>query len=130
MNRLFENSREEKFIHLLGTIFGVLIYLICKSLSKYNKGVKYLLCAIDLFSKYAWVIPLKDKRRITIVNAFQKIISEGRKPIKIWFDQGGEFANKIFKRFLRINSIKYIQHKMKENLLLLKDYYDVEKQYF
>ena len=101
-----------------------------QSLSKYNKGVKYLLCAIDLFSKYAWVIPLKDKRRITIVNAFQKIISEGRKPNKIWFDQGGEFANKIFKRFLRINSIKYIQHKMKENLLLLKDYYDVEKQYF
>ena len=101
-----------------------------QSLSKYNKGVKYLLCAIDLFSKYAWVIPLKDKRRITIVNAFQKIISEGRKPIKIWFDQGDEFANKIFKRFLRINSIKYIQHKMKENLLLLKDYYDVEKQYF
>ena len=51
-----------------------------QSLSKYNKGIKYLLCAIDIFSKYAWVVPLKDKRRITIVNAFQKIISEGRKP--------------------------------------------------
>ena len=46
-----------------------------QSLSKYNKGIKYLLCAIDLFSKYAWVVPLKDKRGITIVNAFQKIIS-------------------------------------------------------
>ena len=45
-----------------------------QSLSKYNKGIKYLLCAIDLFSKYAWVVPLKDKRGITIVNAFQKII--------------------------------------------------------
>ena len=44
-----------------------------QSLSKYNKGNKYLLCAIDLFSKYAWVVPLKDKRGITIVNAFQKI---------------------------------------------------------
>ena len=44
-----------------------------QSLSKYNKGIKYLLCAIDLFSKYAWVVPLKDKRGITIVNAFQKI---------------------------------------------------------
>ena len=43
-----------------------------QSLSKYNKGIKYLLCAIDLFSKYAWVVPLKDKRGITIVNAFQK----------------------------------------------------------
>ena len=43
-----------------------------QSLSKYNKGNKYLLCVIDLFSKYAWVIPLKDKRRISIVNEFQK----------------------------------------------------------
>ena len=51
-----------------------------QSLSKYNKGIKYLLCAIDLFSKYAWVVPLKDKRGISIVNAFQKIISKGRKP--------------------------------------------------
>ena len=50
-----------------------------KSLSKYNKGIKYLLCAIDLFSKYTWVVPLKDKRVIAIVNAFQKIISWGRK---------------------------------------------------
>ena len=50
-----------------------------QSLSKYNKEIKYLLCAIDLFSKYAWVIPfpLKDKNGITIVNAFQKIISKG-----------------------------------------------------
>ena len=54
-----------------------------QSLSKYNKGIKYLLCTIDLFSKYAWVIPLKDKRGINIVNAFQKIISKGRKPNEI-----------------------------------------------
>ena len=53
------------------------------SLSKYNKGIKYLSCAINLFSKYAWVVPLKEKRRITIVNAFQKVISKGRKPNKI-----------------------------------------------
>ena len=44
-----------------------------QSLSKYNKGIKYLFCAIDLFGKYTWVVPLKDKRGITIVNAFQKI---------------------------------------------------------
>ena len=48
-----------------------------QSPSKYNKGIKKLLCAIDLLSKYAWVVPLKDKRRISIVNAFQKIISKG-----------------------------------------------------
>ena len=52
-------------------------------LSKYNKGTKYLLCTINLFSKYAWVVPLKDKKGSSIVNAFQKIISEGRKPHKI-----------------------------------------------
>ena len=75
-----------------------------QSLSKYNKGIKYLLCAIDIFSKYAWVVPLKDKRGITIANAIQKIISEGRKPNKIWVDQGGEFYNKFCKRFLKINS--------------------------
>ena len=45
-----------------------------QSLSKYNKGIKHLLCTIDLFSKYAWVVPLKDKKGINIVNAFQKII--------------------------------------------------------
>ena len=60
-----------------------------QSLSKYNKGIKYLLCAIDLFSKYAWVVPLKDKKGTSIVNAFQKIISKGRKPNKIWVYHGG-----------------------------------------
>ena len=74
--------------------------------SKYNKGIKYLLCAIDLFSKYAWVASLKDKRGITIVNAFEKIISKGCKPNKIWVDQGGEFYNNLFKRFLKINNIE------------------------
>ena len=77
-----------------------------QSLSKYNKEIKYLLCAIDLFSKYAWVVPLKDKRGITIVNAFQKIISKGRKPNKIWVDQGSEFYNNSFKDFLKINNIE------------------------
>ena len=77
-----------------------------QSLSKYNKGIKYLLCAIDLFSKYAWVVSLKDKRAICIVHVFQKIISKGRKPNKLWVDQGGEFYNNLFKRFLKINNIE------------------------
>ena len=78
-----------------------------QSLSKYNKGFKYLLCAIDLFSKYAWVIPIKDKKGTSIVNAFKKIISEGqRKPNKIWVDQGSEFYNQSFKDFLKINNIE------------------------
>ena len=52
------------------------------------------MCAIDLFTKYAWVVLFKDKRGITIVNAFQKIISK-HKPNKIWIDQGEEFYNKL-----------------------------------
>ena len=52
------------------------------------------------------VVPLKDKRGISIINAFQKIISKGHKPNKIWVDQGGEFYNKHFKRVLKINSIE------------------------
>ena len=59
-----------------------------------------------MFSKYAWVVPIKDKKGTSIVNAFQKIISEGRKPNKIWVDQGSEFYNKSFKDFLKINNIK------------------------
>ena len=53
-------------------------------ISKYNKGIRYLLCAIDLFSKYAFVVPLKDKKGTTIVNAFQSILNYSkRKPNKI-----------------------------------------------
>ena len=77
-----------------------------QSLSKYNKGNKYLLCVIDLFSKYAWVVPIKNKKRTRIVNAFQKIISEGRKPNKILVDQGSKFYNNSFKDFLKINNIE------------------------
>ena len=72
-----------------------------QSLSKYNKGIKYLLCAIDLFSKYSWVISLKDKKGTSIVNAFQKIISKERKPNKIWVDQCSEFYNQSFKVFFK-----------------------------
>ena len=75
-------------------------------LSKYNIGIKYLLCAIDLLSKYVWVVPLKDKRGISIVNVFQKIVSKARKPNKIWVDQGGEFDNNLCKSFLKINNIE------------------------
>ena len=50
-------------------------------ISKYNKGIRYLLCAIDLFSKYAFVVPLKDKKSTTIVDAFQSILNKSkRKP--------------------------------------------------
>ena len=76
------------------------------SLSTKNKGIKYLLCAIDLYSKYAFVIPLKDKKGISIVNAFNKIIKQSdRKPNKIRVDQGGEFYNNVFEKWLSDNDI-------------------------
>ena len=91
IGRSFEKLKDEKFINLLGTIFGGDDLADMQWLSKYYKGIKYLLCAIDLSSKYEWVVPLKDKRGITIVNALQKIISNARKPNEIWNGQGGEF---------------------------------------
>ena len=66
-------------------------------ISKYNKGIRYLLCVIDLFSKSVWVVPLKDKKGVSIVNAFQEILdSSKRKPNKIWVDQDSEFYNSYF----------------------------------
>ena len=77
-----------------------------QSLSKKNKGIKYLLCAIDLYSKYAFVIPLKDKKGISITNGFNKVIKQfKRKPNKIWVDQGSEFYNRVFKKWLSDNDI-------------------------
>ena len=77
-----------------------------RSLSKYNKGIKYLLRPLDLFSKYAWVIPIKDKKGTSIVNASKKILSDSnRKPNERWVDQGDEFYNNVFKDFLKINNI-------------------------
>ena len=69
-----------------------------QSLSRKNRSIKYLLCAIDLCSKYAFVILLKDTKGISIVNAFDKIIKQSnRKPNKIWADQGEKFYNNVFK---------------------------------
>ena len=75
-------------------------------LSKYNKGIRFLLCVIDIFSKYAWVVPLKDKQGISIAKAFQIILKQSNnKPNKIWVDKGSEFDNAYFKKWLRDNDI-------------------------
>ena len=69
--------------------------------SKFNRGFRFLLCVIDIYSKYAWVIPLKDKKGITIINTFQKILDESkRKPNKIWVEKGSEFYNRSMKSWL------------------------------
>ena len=72
-------------------------------ISKFNKGIHFLLCVIDIFSRYAWFIPLKDKKGITITNAFQKILDESnRKANKIWVDKGVNFIIDQCNYFCRI----------------------------
>ena len=61
-------------------------------LGKYNKGIKYLLCVIDSFNKYVWVIPLKDKKGVSIANGLEKVLNDSkRKTNKIWVNRGSEF---------------------------------------
>ena len=75
-------------------------------LSRYNEGIRFLLCVIHIFSKYAWVVPLKDKKGISIVKAFQSILKQSnRKPDKIWVDKGSEFYNACSKKWLQDNDI-------------------------
>ena len=75
-------------------------------ISKFNKGFRFLLCVIDIFSKHAWVVPLKDKGA-SIANAFQKILDKSaRKPNKIWIDKGSKFYNNYLLKCLKDNDIE------------------------
>ena len=71
-------------------------------ISKYNKGIRFLLCVIDIFSKYAWVVPLKNKKGVTNVNGFKAILRSSKtKPNKIWVYQSSELYNNSFKKMVR-----------------------------
>ena len=73
-----------------------------ESLSSKYKSVKYLLCVIDVFSKYAWVKPLQDKNGKIVLNAFIKIVNESnRKPDKLWVGQGREFYKETYARMVK-----------------------------
>ena len=75
-------------------------------ISKFNKRFRFLLCVIDIFSKYAWVVPLKDKKGVSIVNPFQKILDDSkRKPNITWVDKGSKFYNRSMKSWLQDNDI-------------------------
>ena len=78
------------------------------SLSKYNNNYKFILTVIDMFTKYAWAIPLKNKSGLSITYGFKIVLgetpqggSESRKPEKLWVDKGSEFYNKTFKSLLK-----------------------------
>ena len=76
-------------------------------ISKFNKGFRFLLCINDIFGKYAWVVSLKDKKGVSIVNAFQKILDDStRKPNKAWVDKRSEFYNSSVKKWLKDNDIE------------------------
>ena len=89
-------------------------------ISKFNKGFRFLLCAIDILSKYALVVPLKDKKDITITNTFQKILKESnRKLNKIWVDKGSEFYSRSVKKWLNDNDIEmYLIHNEGKSVVL------------
>ena len=82
------------------------------SLSSKNKNFKYLLCVRDVFTKYAWVKPLKDKNGKTVLNAFVETNSKSNcKPNKLWVDQGKEFYKKLVPEWLDNNNIlMYLTH--------------------
>ena len=98
------------------TIFREVVYLSFKDnswdvdltnmqlITKFNKGIRILLCVIDVYSKYMWVAPLKDKKGVAIVDAFQKILNDSkRKPNEIWLNKGSEFYNESMKSWLEKN---------------------------
>ena len=87
-------------------------------ISKFNKGFRFLLCVIDISSKYAWVVPLKDEKGVSIVAAFQSILKQSdRKPNNIWVDKGSEFYNTSFRKWLQDNDIvMYSTHNEEQNL--------------
>ena len=65
------------------------------------------MCIIDIFSKYASIVPLKDKKSVSIVDAFQKVLDKSaRNPNKIWADKGSEFYNNSFQKWLKDNDIE------------------------
>ena len=77
-----------------------------QSLKQYNDEYRYLLVCIDVFSKYAWIVPIKSKTGPAIVEAFKVILASGRKPQKIMTDQGTEFFNKSFQALLKNEDIQ------------------------
>ena len=72
------------------------------STSKFNDKYRFLLCIIDVFSKYAWVVPIKDKTGKILVNAFKSVLKSGRKPKSLQTDKGTEFKKQRLSKFLEI----------------------------
>ena len=99
--------KNENRIHILHTIFGGSDLADMQLISKFNNGFCFLLCVIDIYSKYIWIVSLKDKRGIAITNDFQKVLDKSRrKSNKIWVDRGSEFNSRSMKWWLQENNIE------------------------
>ena len=97
-NRVFVNSFDEQWQADLADL---------QSLSRWNRGHKYLLTCIDVLSKYAWVVPLKSKSASALVSAFTNIFKQGRKPERLQTDAGTEFMNHSFQTFLKNRDVRH-----------------------
>ena len=88
-------------------------------IDKFNEGIRFLLCVIDIFSKYAMVLLLKHKKGITITNALQQILDKSnRKPNKIWVDKGSELYYRSMKSWLQDNNIEmYSRHNKEKSVV-------------
>ena len=109
-NQLVETLKREQFIlQFINSLYNTWGTDLAdmQLISKFNKGFRYFLCNIDIFSNNAWVVPLKGKKGVSIVNPFQKIFKKSnRKPIKIWVNKGSEFYNNTLKKWLKGNDIE------------------------
>ena len=95
--------------------------------SKQNKHYKYLLAVIDIFSKYGWLIPLKNKTGLTVSEAFKNLFKE-RKPMYIWSDKGSEFYNQQVKELLKDNNIKLYSTENEEKSSVVERWIGTMKQ--
>ena len=90
-------------------------------ISIFNERIRFLLRIIDIYSKYEWVVPLKDKRNVTITNAFQKILDKsGHKPNKIWVDKDSELYNRSMKSWLQDNNIDMYSTHIEEKCIVVE----------
>jgi hypothetical protein len=86
-------------------------------ISEYNDGFKFILTVIDVFSKYAWAIPLKNKSSKSVVDAFKKILEDGRKPKRLQTDAGNEFLNKDLKNLLKDVKMYIVNSEVKASVV-------------
>ena len=80
-------------------------------LAKQNSNKQYLLCVIDVFSRFSWVIPIQNKMGKTLIKAFPSTVQKSkRKPLSLQTDKGTEFKNKLFQQYLKKESDSFFHH--------------------